>query len=361
MAYRYRKFGNFLVPLEQSISDVVRIFLFGYARHRLDSLGLSRSAARKIVIVAFINRFRRPNTSLQVTLSVVAHLGMQVHRGYKLFDFDRSEVTKVFNAEVSAQSTDHEISASRTASKVSSAPRFLGADPDARWFTEEYIRGVRATTLVTAGASDYQRFYADAERCLLDLAGCRPATKISLRSHVDTKADSPFRERWTKGGASSEEVDHVDGYIAKLRAWLLANAEADVLQLVLTHGDFSLVNAIAADGGLRFIDWESIAPGGVYSDIYNFVLVESYYERTTPDFVAEAQAILERYKLALSDAHPALAAASEIKLRFARRLYYLERMRFLLDREVTANLRQVTSKSIALFRRFDAELGDSPI
>ncbi len=361
MTYRYRKLGDYLVRADQAISEALRIFLFGYSRHRLDSLGMSRSTARKIVLVALIRRFRRTSPSLYVTLPVRTQLGMRVHRGYKMFDFDRSEVTKVFSADVTAQEASHEISSSEKASLVPSAPRFLEADVRGRWFKEEYIRGTHATKLVTANSSDYRRYYKDAEKCLLDLASCSPATPVSVRSHIDKLANIDFRERWLQGGASVDEVDRLVDYVAKLSAWLIDNSESDVIQLVPTHGDFSLVNAIATNAGLRFIDWEGVSTGGVFSDILNFAFVERYYGRAAPEFPAEVAAMLARYRTALSDHCRPLTSDASISDHFARRLYYLERTRFLIERQVTPNQRQVISKSMAMFMQFDAETGDTQV
>lgn len=361
MTYRYRTFGDYLVRDELAISVALRIFLFGYSRHRLDSLGMTRSTTRKMVIVALVRRLRRTRTSSYITLPVPAHLGMRVHRGYKLFDFDRSEVIKLFSDDVTEQQVSHEISTSEKASLVPSAPRFLGADARARCYTEEYIRGTHATKLVTANSSDYRRYYTDVEKCLLDLANSSPAAPIPVRSHVENLADIDFRERWLQGGASVDEVDRLADYVAKLRAWLIDNPGSDVIKLVLTHGDFSLVNAIATDTGLRFIDWESVSKGGVLSDICNFAFVELYYGRTSPDFPAELAAMLARYRSALSEHCRSIASEASISDCIARRLYYLERTRFLIDREVTPNQRQVISKSIAMFLQFDADVGDTPI
>jgi hypothetical protein len=47
--------------------------------------------------------------------------------------------------------------------------------------------------------------------------------------------------------------------------------------------------------------------------------------------------------------------------RFARRQYYLERLRLLLDREVSPNLFKVIRRSIEMFREFDREAGDDEV
>ena len=140
-----------------------------------------------------------------------------------------------------------------------------------------------------------------------------------------------------------------------------SQAQSARLQLVPVHGDFSLVNAIATAEGLRFIDWEGISPGCVYDDIFNFVFVERYYERATGSFMNDMSAFLDRYGQAVRKRFPELADSTEVDITFARRQYYLERLKLLLDREVSANLFKVIRQSIEMFREFDREAGDDEV
>lgn len=361
MNYRYRRIGNYLVPLDHSVTNALRTFAIGYSRCGLDSIGVSRKDARKIIKATILGMFRPPDPSQVITLPVSANLGMQVHHGHKLFNFDKNVVTKIFSPGHSAAKANAEIQAARQASCIPAAPRFFDADSDSRWFTEEYIRGTHATKLVSRDSSDYQRFYQDAEKCLLDLQSSTPVVSRTVDEHLKNVVESPFRERWLAAGAPAGEVDAIVGYQQSLKAWIASNIKTDRLPLVATHGDFSLVNAIATREGLRFIDWESVSPGCVFTDIYNFALVERYYGRTSPAFVEEVRTMLQRFRSATIDSRADLHGSAELTEPVARRLYYLERLRFLVERDVTANLRQVTQKSIDLFRQFDVDMGDSPL
>ena len=124
------------------------------------------------------------------------------------------------------------------------------------------------------------------------------------------------------------------------------------------HGDFSLVNAIATDTGLRFIDWEGIAPGGVYDDIFNFLFVEHYYGRATETFMDDVTTFLDHYGSAVCDRFPELRQATVVDRTFARRQYYLERLSLLLDRNASDNLCNVVLNSIRMFEDFDREAGN---
>ncbi len=359
MNYRYRKVGNYLLPLGYSVMNALLTFGVGYSRTDLESLGVSRPIAKKIIKAIILGKIRSADPAQVISLPVSAVLGMQVHHGYKMFDFAKNEVTKVFSAGYATAKAHAEIRAAVQASAIAAAPRFVEAEPNSRWFTEEYIRGTHATKLVATDSSDYQKYYQDAEKCLLELQSSMPVISRSVGEHLKYLVDTPFRDRWLDAGAPSAEIDAIADYQQLLKSWIAGNADADQLQLVATHGDFSLVNAIATRDGLRFIDWESVTPGCMFTDIYNFLLVERYYARTSAKFSDEVREILRRFRTATIDSRSDLADAAGLSERLARRLYYLERLRFLLERDVTTNLRQVTQKTIDLFRQFDIDMGDS--
>jgi hypothetical protein len=361
MVYRYRLSGKFLVCIDQSMMRLVRYLLFGYRKCRLDSLGLSQSALFRVIKAFIKSRIKPGDAERIVTLPQFGHLGLQVHRGVKLFDFKRSEVTKVFSSDVSQDEANAEIAASRFASAISAAPRFLLADSNAKWFREEYVCGTHATDLATPGSSDFLHYYPEVEECLLELAGSRSAISVSATEYIEEVADSSFSERWSVAGIAADDIAHISTYINSLRSWLLDNVAADELKIVMAHGDFSLVNALVTDRGLRVIDWEGVSPRSIFGDVFNFALAEHYYERTSADFVSEAESLFDRYRAALISRFPDLDETASIDRAAALRIYYLERVRLMVDRDVTVNLNSVVMKSITMFNQFDADRHVQPL
>jgi len=361
MVYRYRLSGKFLVCIDQSLMSLVRRLWFGYRKCRLDSLGLSLSAVYRLIKAVIKNRIVPGDSERLVTLPGFGHLGLQVHRGVKLFDFKRSEVTKVFSNDVSREEADAEIAASRFASAISAAPRFLMADSGAAWFREEYVCGAHATDLAEPNSSDFLQYYPEVEDCLLELAGSRDAVTVSASEYIEGVADSSFADRWLDAGIVSDDIEIISSYIENLRSWLLDNMEVDEFEIVMTHGDFSLVNALVTDRGLRIIDWEGVNPRSVFGDILNYVLAEHYYGRTSADFISEAESVVDNYCTAFISRFPDLEKTATIDRNVALRVYYLERVRLMVDRDVTPNLNKVVRKSIEVFNQFDSDLDMQPL
>jgi hypothetical protein len=355
MKYRYGQYGEYLVCVNQSILSAVRTLLIGFDRHRLDSLGLTKRAAWHAIKFLVKKKLSPGDPQDYLALPAFGHFGMKVHRGYKLFDLVGSEVTKVFNAEILPDEAREEIRASRIASSIALAPRHLLSDSKCTWFKEEYIRGTHATSLVSPGSSDFLRYYPDAAECLIELIGIRKPLVVDATEYIETLATDDFRDRWLNADIPSEEVDRIAEYIESTRQSLMAHAEVKELQLVLTHGDFSLVNAIHDGERLRFIDWEGVGAGSIYSDILNFGFAEHYYGRTSAEFGIELASMIEKFRSAVLAEFPELEAALAVDEDYYRRLYYLERVRLMIDRDVSLNLNSVVAKSIAMFEQFDRD------
>jgi hypothetical protein len=360
--WRYVKVGKFLVCVDQPVPELVRFLWLGYEENKLDSIGLPRGFWRSALKHLIVVRVRRSDPADLIDLPAFGHMGMQVHGGHKLFDLHSQTVTKVFASAVDALTAEKEIAASRQASAVAAAPRFIDSDPDLKWYCEEYIRGVHATDAVYRDGVSIPGLYSEVETCLLDLVKSAPPVLVGTDGHVNALADDGFRARWVDANGDPHMIEECTQYLEALRGWLTkSDVKPRELQLVLTHGDFSLVNAISTGDTLRFIDWEGIRPGGLYSDVYHFLFAERYYDRATEHFLHDVANYVASYQSTCLERLPELRDAANIDLTFARRLYYLERVRLMLDREVSANIGQVILKSIAMYRQFDRDLGDDEL
>ena len=350
--------GKHLVCIDQSLSHAIKHIGAGYNRNKLGSIGISKTVARAAIKAVARGKLGLLRSRYVVELPAFGEIGMHVHGGSKLFDLGRREVTKIFNPETSEPDAAQEVAAARQVSEIPHAPKFVDADPGLAWYREEYICGTHATDEAFRRGKAILEFYPAVEKCLLDLVATEAVRQVDAGSHFGQLASNTFGDRWLDAGMEEEHVKEIAAYLDSLRRWLTSQAGSAHLQLVPVHGDFSLVNAIATTDGLRFIDWEGISPGCVYDDIFNFLFVERYYQRASDSFMNDMSAFLDRYGQAVRKRFPELADATEVDPRFARRQYYLERLRLLLDREVSPNLFKVLRRSIEMFREFDREAGD---
>jgi hypothetical protein len=332
--------------------------VFGYDHNKLNSIGIPKGLRRAVLQAIVKDRFGLLGSGRVIELPAFGHVGIAVHRGYKVFDFEQRHVTKIFEPGTDPEVARLEIRASRHASDIAAAPKFIAEDPGHAWYREEYICGVHATDAEVRDGVDVHEYYPAVEDCLLDLIACRPPRHVDTVAHIDEYADTSFRDRWVAAGHDAGQVGEIATYIENLGNWLRKQPKPDRLQLVLTHGDFSLVNAIDTDEGLRFIDWEGVTFGGLYTDLIHFLFAERYYQRIGENFTDELAAFVGRYRDAALKRFPELRDAADLDLTFARRLYYLERLGLMVKRSVSSHHCNVVSRSIGTFRDYDNDAGD---
>lgn len=356
--YRYLQQGKFLLSLDQSMLQAIQYITLGYERNRLNAIGIPNTLRQGSVRAIIKDRLRLLNSANVIELPAFGHIGMAVHRGYKVFDFERDYVTKVFAPDTDPDAARLEIHGSRHTSDIAAAPKFIEEDPGHGWYREEYICGTHATDPEVRSGKDVREYYPAIEDCLLDLVACRPPKYIDTLAHIEQHSDTSFREHWLAAGQDAGQVSEIVTYVDELSDWLQEQRKPDRLQLVLTHGDFSLVNAIVTDDGMRFIDWEGVTFGGLYNDVMHFLFVERYYGRIDESFIDEMTEFVARYREAALDRFSELREAADLDFALARRLYYLERIGLLINRSISSNLCNVVIKSIATFRAYDRDAGD---
>lgn len=360
MAIKFRKVGRYFICTDQTTASAINAFLIDYSINRLDALGVSRATSLAAIKAVMRNKLAMNGADQGITLPVFGHLGFKVHRGYKLFDFNRSEVTKIFADGVSKQEAGLEIAASKSASAVSAAPRHISADVDLAWYREQYIRGTNAIDDMPTSTCNFGDYYPEIEKCLFELIDSQAPSVVPIAVHIERLANEDYLARWSSSDVGADVVEKISVYMERILVWLHNHNHDDgqQLQLVPVHGDFSLVNAINTDNGMRIIDWEGLTQGSLFSDIYNFLFVERYYGRASSDFVLDVADISNRYRWSLMTCFPKLTSTATINSTFMRRLYYAERLKLLLHRHITPNLVDVVLKSIAMFDEFDQEAGD---
>ena len=324
-SHRFVSFGRRLVNVDRSVLRLFSACVLGYRRNRLHALGVSFADALLGFLMAARFRFRGGSGQAQ-HLPVPGDVALRVHRGYKVFDFDNSVVSKVFDAATPQADADAELQACIDASAVKAAPRFVASDPDGRWYTEEYIAGKHGTQTAKALNGDFGGYFDDVAECLIDLAGAGPRNTVDVAAYLEELTAPELLAAWQADAEARDTAAEVGKYQARLKRWLIANMPDKPLTLVWTHGDFSLVNVIISKRRFRVIDWEGLRPGNVHSDVINFVFVEKYYRRAQGDIVDPMHVFVSRYDVALRSRLAELKVASKPGFQCAVRLYYLERL-----------------------------------
>ena len=101
------------------------------------------------------------------------------------------------------------------------------------------------------------------------------------------------------------------------------------------------------------IDWESAGRRSALFDLYNYFFTESYYGRITTDLTSEISEAISSLQSRLTSKAPSIASSLCSLAGVYCRLYTLERVLALLERELSDDLLDVILRSIEVFARYE--------
>jgi thiamine kinase-like enzyme len=171
----------------------------------------------------------------------------------------------------------------------------------------------------------------------------------SSREYIENIAKIIDDPRLSDSSLSKIKISKIKKYLNLIKYQLLDQLEANLV-VVFSHGDFSLVNILSTARGVRVIDWEGAKLRGLLYDFFNFFLTEIYYRRADVGIADYVNDIAYDFSVGLKQKNN-----NDISVQFYRRLYYLERVNMLLERELTDKLLEVILRSIDVFQQFERE------
>lgn len=353
-SYHYAKVGRPYLCLEQSRRSLLRYLVLRERKLHLSCFGSRRRGRKPLVSSRALlgHMLRKGRTLGSVELPVFGHICIPVHRGYKVFDLERLTVYKVFRDDVAPETIKAEADRAREAAQLDFAPRFHGWNATERWYEEDFFPGILAAA---NGPATPQAFLAAYHRDV--------APQVEAMVCLYEPQEKPFGDYAKEVASIVEDPRLASPHLDAARVALIRDFYETALQrfenepgsagLVYTHGDYSLENLMVTADGIKCIDWESGARRSLVYDLLNYFFTELHYERARTDMVAEVRSALDDLQGRIATNSPALADSLAEHEKSYLRLYYLERTRTFLERELTNKLLDVALKSIAVFRAFD--------
>jgi hypothetical protein len=286
-------------------------------------------------------------------LPFYGNLSLRVHRGYKIFDFKRKKVAKIMTGDIDFDLISNEIETVRLASRLDFSPKILQWNAQERWYEEEFIHGCPLYSDPAEKTDVSIEIYdRNIRPCLAEMILLEPIQTIEIHEYINRLlADAVHRKRIVSN-ESNQETPSVFGFIEKMAAQVNRIAEGHI-PLVFSHGDFSLVNILKTDDGLKVIDWEGTDRRNPLYDLYNYFLTESYYKRTTKCLVSEIRQGIRSLQSSIASKAPKIASTLESFSDIYRRLYYIERICMLLERDASKRILNVILRSINVFNDYE--------
>ena len=352
-SYHYIQVDNRYVCVQQSFWSLFQLFYLKDQSFHLGGLGFTKRKRRHALIALMLAKLGSQSKRSELVLPLFGQLGLDVHQGYRIFDFRQGTVSKVLTPDVSQKNVDYEIESVCAAGRLSFAPQVYDSNLTERWYQEELISGSSGYLLPDADPTRLLEIYAQQiVPFICEMLLLHPPKQKKLASHLDTITAYLEDERFSRLSLNSNKLEKIDDFV-KMGVNQLRQDGHRLVNLVFSHGDFSFVNVLNTAQGLRIIDWESVAWRNPLNDFYNYFFTELYYKRVDSTLVTEIPQAISILQTALQDDAPELAQDVSFSANLYRKLYYVERIKMLLERELNDKRLDVIVRSIDIFNQFE--------
>jgi hypothetical protein len=291
-------------------------------------------------------RKRLRNVDSVIELPIFGHLCLAVRNGYKVFDFDRQCVTKVFMADTGPTVVENEIETVRRVAEYEFAPSVIAWNVEERWYREEFVDGYTAKQEALVPV-------------LRSLMLAEPARKVDAMEYLQTRRQvlhSPGNQLCDRQ-LDNESVDRVRTFVDTVIERLNGVADHSIY-LVLSHGDFSARHVLKSDHGLVIVDWEAVGQRSALFDLY-----DSFFQRIVQsDGTSER---LERLGVAIDQLIARLNARVEPKSRelalslkavdLYRLVYYVESITWFVgpSKRITSRGLEKLVRMVQTYQQFE--------
>ena len=351
--YQYVQINRSYYCLQQNPVALAWFLYFKNESLRLRSLKLEKRQAINAVRTLVQHQLNLRSNESMLELPVYGNLCLPVHRGYRVFDFRRKIVIRTFAAEVDTAIVASEIEGVRDASLLDFAPTVRRWSVEQRWYEEDFVIGYQVRVIPKSESRAVLRIYRqDAAPCIERMILLHAPLSVNIGEYVNKIMGILEDGRLSRPGLDLRKANTIRGFVESVARRLRLEGSGQI-NLVFSHGDFSLRNILRAKDGIMVIDWESAGRRSVLFDLYNYFFTESYYKRITTNLISEINEAISSLQSRLTSKAPDIATTLPSLARTYCRLYYLERVLMLLERELSNDLLDVILRSIAVFNRYE--------
>ena len=350
--YQYIKHGRLYVCIQQNIISLAWKI---YAKNNalgLSSIGVTQSKGMSLLKKLIRHRLDINTEATLIELPILGDLALDVHQGCKIFIFDEMKVAKVIAPLTSISSLKQEMDAVQAAGKLEIAPSISQYDYEGRWYIEDYVPG---EFLYTGNKSTSEKvcktYRKEITQCLVTMILAQPSIQITLKTYVQKLVTNILEEKLSKLNLNQQRQTAIQNFVQSIEIELQDHTNHKI-ELIFSHGDFSMQNILKTRDRLKVIDWEGAQSRSILYDFYNFYMTELYYERSGTDLVAEIEIAQSNLQSQLTMQKPSVLEYIKLSDPLYLRLFFLERILMLLERDLTDRNLKVLMRSIEIFSSY---------
>jgi len=338
------------------IQSTLRVMI-GWLRSHF---GLFRQSSR-LLLYFLCYKFQVWSRPTGVQLSAYGQIAVPVHQGYKVFDFPKGVVRKVFDQNVEALVVGNEIEQMRNIFKIDFAPSIQQWNIEEKWYEEDCLSGSIDTSYAPMDSRTLLKKFSDeVAQPLSELILFQQPQTICGTEYIQEMMKNVEASRLAKQESTKTEFREIQRFLNSMVEQLLVEGHDPVL-LVLTHGDFCPENMLNANQGLKIIDWESATWRTALFDFYSYFFYRSALKNISPQILDSE--IKEGLRITLSRLTTMAPDMVQRLMEWEdvyRRFFYIERIYMLVIREMTDQnlniLRDHIMKYIVAFQNYEETL-----
>ena len=327
--------------------------MFREVRHKF---GLFRMNVR-FLLNLFCYKYRLRKSNSELKFSFFGQMCLQVHKGYKFFDFRKRVVRKVFDQDISTSTIMKEIESLRRVSGNDFAPNIKRWNLEEKWYEEDYVDGFMDSSQKPMDTPFLlEHFQWEVVPILENLMLLqKPLVKNALEYvqnvfHAKDLIENSSRHRDPKD--HYEITSFVNSLIERIKS------EQDYpIQLVFSHGDFVPNNMLKTNQGIKLVDWEDANFRSALYDFYSYFFYRPLFTNTAIGNLAfEINRALPLFIGGIARKAPELSISLGNSQDIYRRIFFIEMLCKLTRREMTdtrLNIRDFMSRYLEVFSRYE--------
>jgi hypothetical protein len=332
------------------------IIFAGYKYHfvRIDSV--VRLPLLLIIFAGYKDHFVRIDS--MVKLPFYGHICVPVHKGYKIFDLRRKVAIKVFDNKIDTYSISKEIEQLKTVSQLVFAPSIRRSNIAERWYEEDYVSGFLDVSVKPPDSRTVlERFSPDVVQPLKSLVLLRQPIKKNAIEYINDTIKILEVSRLSRKESTVKDFRKIKSFLDFMLEHFQLEGQCRIF-LVFSHGDFCPENMMHTRHGIKIFDWESATYRSTLFDFYSYFfhrartykipvhVLASEIKEALPIFISTIAKITSDISTSLSHLEDEY-----------RRLYYIERICMLVEREMTDQnlniLKDHILRFIEIFSRYE--------
>ena len=249
-----------------------RHWLKGSVKSIRSYLGFIRNIVRYLCVYRGYQRQERKSEGV-VALPVYGQMCLPVHKGYKVFDWYRKAVIKVFDLDVDSSHILREIELLQHVSKFDFAPSIRKWNVEKRWYEEDFQLGTLDASYAPYPPMDSQtvltKFQDHLVHTLNSLILSQEPKVTNAVAYVTDLINFLNFSSFAKQESTVQEYTRVANFVDFIVGQFQGERDNPIL-LVFTHGDFVAANMVNTTHGMKIIDWENAGYRSALFDFYSY-------------------------------------------------------------------------------------------